>query len=346
MADTRLDNRLLEPLYAAADWWLTELRDLLRQVLLFNRMKPLRMELTPDDEPLPVGGGSNRIGRGRRNVLLQLDDNRFLYRKIKLPQAAGKNIERVIGYEFNKYFPMQAENALFSCRIVPASAESGSVEVEIWAVSRRQIDLYLAMMRRNLGIEVLTLHIGDGSGQARITHDLERERRRQTTSQNPRFGRLLNLLLAALAAALLAYPVMKMEAYLDAQRDEVSRARRELPRVRIDKDYVFRSERGEETLADLFDGRSQLLVYHFMFGPDWEEGCKSCSLIAEGFDGPDIHLAQRDVTFLAASTSAGRSTATASSGSPAAGVSVPPRGSAAGGSAATRWPARCGRCFR
>ena len=223
MASTRLDNRLLEPLYAAVDWWLTQLRDLLRQVLLFNRMKPLRIELTPDDEPVPVGGGSNRIGRGRRNVLLQLDDNRFLYRKIKLPQAAGKNIERVIGYEFNKYFPMQAENALFSCRIVPASAESGSVEVEIWAVSRRQIDLYLAMMRRNLGIEVLTLHIGDGSGQARITHDLERERRRQTTSEKPRFGRLLNLLLAALAAALLAYPVMKMEAYLDTQRDQVSR---------------------------------------------------------------------------------------------------------------------------
>ncbi len=223
MASTLLDNRLLEPLRAAVEWWLTELRDLSRQVLQFNRMKPLRMELTPDDEPLPVGGPSDRIGRGRRNVLLQLDDNRFLYRKIKLPQAAGKNIERVIGYEFNKYFPMRAEDALFSCRVVPAGADSGSVEVEIWAVSRRQIELYLALMRRNLGIEVLTLYIGGGSGQARITHDLERERRRQTTAESPRFGRLLNLLLAALAAALLAYPVMKMEAYLEAQRDEVSR---------------------------------------------------------------------------------------------------------------------------
>ena len=223
MASTLLDNRLLGPLYAAVDWWLTELRDLLRHVLLFNRMQPLRLEVTPEDEPVPVGGGSNRIGRGRRNVLLQLDDNYFLYRKIKLPQAAGKNIERVIGYEFNKYFPMQAENALFSCRVVSAGVDSGSVEVEIWAVSRRQIDLYLASIRHNLGIEVLTLYIGDGSGQARVTHDLERERRRQTDPGNLRYGRLLNLLLAALAAALLAYPVMKMDAYLEAQRDEVSR---------------------------------------------------------------------------------------------------------------------------
>jgi general secretion pathway protein L len=223
MANTRLDNRLLEPFQAALDWWLTELRDLLRQVLLFNRMKPVRLEVTPDGEPLPVGGTANRIGRGRRNVLLQLDDNDFLYRKIKLPKAAGKNIERVIGYEFNKYFPMQAEDALFSCRVVPVGADSGSVEVEIWAVSRRQIDLYLASIRHNLGIEVLTLYLGDSSWQTRTRHDLEQERRRQTDPGNLRYGRLLNLALVALAAVLLTYPVIKMDAYLQTQREEISR---------------------------------------------------------------------------------------------------------------------------
>jgi general secretion pathway protein L len=234
MADTRLDNRLLGPIHATVDWWLTELRDLLRHVLLFNRMKPVRLEVTPNDEPVPVGDGSNRIGRGRRNVLLQLDDNSFLYRKIKLPQAAGKNIERVIGYEFNKYFPMQAENALFSCR----------------AVSRRQIDLYLASIRHNLGIEVLTLSIGDSSGKARVTHDLERERRRQTDPGNLRYGRLLNLLLAALAVALLAYPVIKMDAYLETQREEVSRLEKRARPV---------IELREQIMA--LDQRFQALVY-------------------------------------------------------------------------------------
>ena len=84
-------------------------------------------------------------------------------------------------------------------------------------------------------------------------------------------------------------------------RDELSRQRRDLPWVRVDKAYVFEGPSGKETLADLFDGRSQLIVYHFMFGPGWEQGCKSCSFVADHFDGAAVHLAQRDVTLVAIS---------------------------------------------
>jgi len=84
-------------------------------------------------------------------------------------------------------------------------------------------------------------------------------------------------------------------------RDELSRKRRELPCEQIDKKYVFTGPKGKETLADLFDGRSQLIVYHFMFGPGWKEGCPSCSFLADSFDGVVVHLAQRDVTFTAVS---------------------------------------------
>jgi predicted dithiol-disulfide oxidoreductase (DUF899 family) len=84
-------------------------------------------------------------------------------------------------------------------------------------------------------------------------------------------------------------------------RDQLSRQRRELPWVKVAKTYVFDGPRGKETLADLFGGRSQLLVYHFMLGPDWEEGCKSCSFLADHFDGAAVHLAHRDVTLLAVS---------------------------------------------
>jgi predicted dithiol-disulfide oxidoreductase (DUF899 family) len=80
-------------------------------------------------------------------------------------------------------------------------------------------------------------------------------------------------------------------------RDELSRKRRDLPWVKVEKRYVFDGPRGKETLADLFGGNSQLIVYHFMLGPDWQEGCPSCSLLADHFDGMVIHLAQRDVTF-------------------------------------------------
>jgi predicted dithiol-disulfide oxidoreductase (DUF899 family) len=83
--------------------------------------------------------------------------------------------------------------------------------------------------------------------------------------------------------------------------DELARRRQELPWVRIDKDYRFETDAGSARLADLFRGRSQLLVYHFMFGPDYTAGCPSCSAIADGFNGSAIHLANHDVMLWAVS---------------------------------------------
>ena len=83
--------------------------------------------------------------------------------------------------------------------------------------------------------------------------------------------------------------------------DELARQRQELPWVRIDKEYTFDTDDGSASLADLFGGRSQLLVYHFMLGPEYKAGCPSCSAIADGFDGSVIHLANHDVTLMAIS---------------------------------------------
>jgi predicted dithiol-disulfide oxidoreductase (DUF899 family) len=87
------------------------------------------------------------------------------------------------------------------------------------------------------------------------------------------------------------------EKELTRQRDELSRQRRELPWERVEKSYIFEGPNGPETLAELFAGRNQLIIYHFMFGPNWEEGCKSCSFLADHFDATRIHLAHRDVEF-------------------------------------------------
>ena len=84
-------------------------------------------------------------------------------------------------------------------------------------------------------------------------------------------------------------------------RDQIARERRALPWVRIDKNYVFDAPEGRRTLAELFEGRRQLLVQHFMFGPGWEQGCPSCSFMADHTDGMSVHLAHRDVTFVAVS---------------------------------------------
>ena len=91
------------------------------------------------------------------------------------------------------------------------------------------------------------------------------------------------------------------EKELTRRSDELARQRQDLPWVRIDNKYVFDTDEGTASLADLFRGRSQLLIYHFMFGPDYEAGCPSCSAIADGFNGSVVHLANHDVTLCAVS---------------------------------------------
>ncbi|HEX5739612.1 MAG TPA: DUF899 family protein, partial [Hydrogenophaga sp.] len=89
--------------------------------------------------------------------------------------------------------------------------------------------------------------------------------------------------------------LLAQEKALSHQTDELARQRRALPWVRVDKTYVFDTPQGQRTLADLIDGHSQLLVQHFMLGPDWEQGCPSCSFMADHLDGMLPHLAQRDL---------------------------------------------------
>src|SRR5262245_59142335 len=90
--------------------------------------------------------------------------------------------------------------------------------------------------------------------------------------------------------------LLAKEKEFNRRRDALSAERRKLPMVAIEKEYVFEGPSGRRTLADLFEGRHQLIVYHFMFEPDWDEGCASCSLVADHFDGALPHLAARDTS--------------------------------------------------
>jgi len=92
--------------------------------------------------------------------------------------------------------------------------------------------------------------------------------------------------------------LLEAEKELTGRGDELARQRRELPWVPVDKQYVFDTDNGAQTLAELFGGRSQLLVYHFMFGPEWTEGCPVCSYWADNFNSVIVHLNQRDVTMV------------------------------------------------
>ena len=95
--------------------------------------------------------------------------------------------------------------------------------------------------------------------------------------------------------------LLSKEKELTRLRDQVSQQRRELPWVRVEKDYTFEGPNGKVKLADLFGGKSQLIVYHLMFGPDWQEGCPSCSFNMDHTDPALVHLGQRDVAFAAIS---------------------------------------------
>ncbi len=95
--------------------------------------------------------------------------------------------------------------------------------------------------------------------------------------------------------------LLAQEKEFTRQRDELSRLRRAMPWERVEKAYSFEGPKGRETLAELFDGRGQLVVYHFMLGPEWEEGCPSCSMLADHYDPVVAHLQQRDVTLVTVS---------------------------------------------
>ena len=95
--------------------------------------------------------------------------------------------------------------------------------------------------------------------------------------------------------------LLKKEKEFTILRDQLNQQRRDLPWVAVNKEYVFEGRNGKQTLSDLFDGRSQLIVYHFMFDPSWDEGCLHCSFWADNFNGIIVHLNQRDVTMIAVS---------------------------------------------
>src|SRR5881394_3450109 len=97
------------------------------------------------------------------------------------------------------------------------------------------------------------------------------------------------------------HELLEAEKELTRRSDELARQRQQLPWVRLDKDYRFDTDEGTVSLADLFRGRSQLLVYHFMFGPEYTGGCPACSAIADGFNGFAVHLENHDVAMIAVS---------------------------------------------
>jgi hypothetical protein len=204
----------------ALQWWLAELRATAAPLLHFTQKSTPGFGLDADGVPRPTDGGAVATG-SHGDIRLKLGDSAFQYRKIKLPQSAQRNVERVIYYEFDKYFPMNATDALFSCTVVPPDKGATSIEVEIWAIARALVDSYLTMIRHEYNIDIRKLILSDSNGRGLIVRNIERERRLAAGPAGRRMSSVLNLTLAALAALLVIYPVMRMDAYLAQQKEEI-----------------------------------------------------------------------------------------------------------------------------
>ena len=249
----------------AQQWWLFDLGETLRLCTRFKKKRMLEFELSSDGEPIPCRAVKKKKIGGRKNVSLKLDDKAFLYRKIKLPIAAHKNIDRVIRYEFNKYFPMDAGDALFSSKVVEAKAGAVSIEVEIWAIGKTLIDMYLSMIGQRYGIEIKLLAITNAAGQVLITRNIEKARRINSGQENKATKKVLNFINAMLLLALLTYPVYKMDFYLEQQRQQIVMLERQAqPIIETRGKILAMDKRLQDLLARKKANPDQAYLWSFM----------------------------------------------------------------------------------
>jgi len=246
-----LSRNGLEVLNRAMGWWFFELGEILRLVNRLKKQNILEFEFPAEGEPILSSGDVTQNPGGLRNVRLKLDDHRLLYRKIKLPAAARKNVARVVSYEFDKYFPINAEEALFSCTVTPPETGAASIEIEIWAVSRALIDAYLSMIQRQHQIEIRNLAITNGDGQALITRDIEKERRLENENRHAASARVLNIIIAGLLLALLVYPVKRMDVYLEQQQQEIARLEKQAQPVIELRQKIMAMDKRFRSLVDI-----------------------------------------------------------------------------------------------
>lgn len=196
-------------------WWAGELSDIFQTFNSSSKSNILQFSISKE-KGLELESTTKRKSlKGLQNLSLKFNDNSIQYRKIKLPEAAARNIDKVVKYEFSKYFPMNIDDALISSAIVPATANRESIEVEIWSISKKLIEKYLTQIDETYNVEARKINVVTAQGQTVITHDAinlkGNHSRRHKSSIS---AKLLNFNIAILLIALLVYPVYKMDLYL------------------------------------------------------------------------------------------------------------------------------------
>jgi len=215
-------HRSIVILKNAVNWWLAELAETLRLLGHIKKPKFIEFEVTQKFGVVLKDGESNKNIGDRQNISLRFDDNAILYRKIILPAAARKNVDKVVRYEFNKYFPMNVDDALISCDVIEPDAGAESIEVEIWSISKAVIDRHLNEIRLQYAIDTKNLHIRNSKDQVLISDDISKSRRNSSNLENAGSQKVINIMIMALLLTLLIYPLLKIDMHLQKLQDEVA----------------------------------------------------------------------------------------------------------------------------
>jgi len=203
-------------------WWVSELDEIFQSLSRIKKSKIIEFEIAKAHGVALKEGENNRNIRGMQNISLKFKDNAVLYRKIKLPVAARKNIDKVVRYEFNKYFPMNVEDALISCDVIQPGIGAESIEVEIWSISKSVVDEHLNKIREQYGSEAKNLQIRNSEDQVLISDDISRSQRNSDEQTGPGSRKAINIMIITLLLALLIYPILKIDMHLKNLQEEVT----------------------------------------------------------------------------------------------------------------------------
>ena len=231
-------------------WWVGELAETLKLLARIRNSNIIDFEvLQSHGLALSNSNGITNI-RGRQNIALKFNDNAILYRKLRLPAAARKDIDKVVGYEFDKYFPMNADNALVSCDVIEPGSGAESIEVEIRAIAKAVVESHLRTLREQYAIEVKNLYLTNSDDEVLITEDMSKSNRANDRQKSVVSQRMMNVMIGSLLIAVLIYPLLKLDWRLAKLQQEVAALETEAQPIIEIREKILAVEKRFQYLID------------------------------------------------------------------------------------------------
>ena len=223
-------------------WWIGELLEIFNSIKNLKKIDTLHYEAAGKSE-IRLKDNANLIrSNSTYNIELKFNDHNILYRKIKLPNAAKKDIDRVINYEFNRYFPLNMDDALLSYKVIQSSSNKESIEVEMWVVNKALVDHYLGQIREMNGFNIRTLSIINSDGLNVIEHDVSRSKRINRREVAPVYSKHAYLAIMVLLPVLLGYSLYKMDIYLESLQKKVTELEKNAQPILEIRDKIWEKE--------------------------------------------------------------------------------------------------------